>query len=135
MGALLQSATPMKLDHATIVTRDLQTAVRFFTGAVGLTEGPRPPFGVPGHWLYSDGRPVIHLVLATLPASDERAAPRIDHVAFRIGEGAEWAALVDRLNRDGIAHQLAEAPLTGERQLFVRLAAGVAVEFVSPLAR
>lgn len=123
----------MKLDHATIVTKDLPAAVRFFTATVGLTEGPRPPFGVPGHWLCIDGCPVIHLVQMTVPAIEERSIPRIDHIAFRIEGADEWAALVDRMNRNAISYQLAEVPLTRELQLFVRLAAGVAVEFVTQL--
>lgn len=123
----------MKLDHATIVTTDLRAAVRFFTVAAGLSEGPRPPFGVSGHWMYGNGRPVIHLAQATIPASEEKSVPRIDHIAFRIDGAAEWAALVDRMNRNAIPYQLAETPLTHELQLFVRLAPGVVVEFVTQL--
>jgi hypothetical protein len=59
--------------------------------------------------------------------------PRIDHIAFRIDDAAEWAALADRMNRHAIPYQLAETPLTDELQLFVRLAPGVAVEFVTRL--
>jgi len=39
----------MKLDHATIVTGDLEGARRFLCSVVGLSEGPRPPFGVSGY--------------------------------------------------------------------------------------
>ncbi|TDV15710.1 extradiol dioxygenase [Paraburkholderia caballeronis] len=124
----------MQLDHATIVTPDLAATVLFFTRVAGLTDGPRPPFGVPGHWLYSDRRPVLHLVQATLAGRDERSAPRIDHIAFRVGSAGEWSSLIERLNRDGIAYQIAHVPLTGERQLFVRLATSIVIEFVGALA-
>ncbi|MGF6488050.1 hypothetical protein [Pseudomonas frederiksbergensis] len=54
----------MELDHATIVTGDLEGARRFLCSVVGLSEGPRPPFGVSGYWLYANGQPVIHLIEA-----------------------------------------------------------------------
>jgi catechol 2,3-dioxygenase-like lactoylglutathione lyase family enzyme len=124
----------MKLDHATIVTRDLEAARHFFCAVAGLTEGPRPPFRVDGYWLCSESRPVIHLVEATEPASEGRTVPRIDHVAFRVDDGAQWRSLVERVHAHGVRHQVAEVPLSGERQLFVGLAPGVVVEFVMRVA-
>jgi catechol 2,3-dioxygenase-like lactoylglutathione lyase family enzyme len=123
----------MNLDHATIVTADLDAAHRFFVDVVGLVDGARPPFGVRGYWLYAAGRPVVHLVDATVPAYAGRAAPRIDHIAFRIESAAEWQALLDRLRAADVGYQLAEVPLSAERQLFVALAPGVVVEFVTAL--
>ena len=128
-----QAQTPMKLDHATVVTRDLEGARRFLCGIVGLSDGPRPPFRVNGYWLYADGRPVIHLVEATLPALKGRASPRIDHVALRVDDAAEWAALVERMESNNVPYTLAEIPLADELQLFVSLAPGVVVEFVTQL--
>ena len=121
----------MHLDHATIVTAELDTARRFFVDVVGLVDGVRPPFGIRGHWLYAAGRPVVHLVDATVPARAGRAAPRIDHIAFRIETTAEWQALLGRLHAAGVGYQLAEVPLAAELQLFVALAPGVVVEFVT----
>jgi catechol 2,3-dioxygenase-like lactoylglutathione lyase family enzyme len=121
----------MHLDHATIVTADLDTTRRFFVDVVGLADGTRPPFGIRGHWLYASGRPVIHLVEATVPAPAGRVAPRIDHIALRIESPAEWQALLDRLRAAGVGYQLADVPLAGELQLFVALAPGVVVEFVT----
>ncbi|HLX03038.1 MAG TPA: VOC family protein [Trinickia sp.] len=123
----------MKLDHATIVTKDLEAARHFFCAVAGLTDGRRPPFGVGGHWLYADGRPVIHLVEATVPSLEGRTAPRIDHVAFRVGDGGEWRALIERLRANQVPFELAEVPLTGERQVFIALGPSVVVEFVSRL--
>lgn len=131
----------MKLDHATIVTKELEAARHFFCAVAGLTDGWRPPFGVRGHWLYADGRPVIHLVEATVPSLEGtlqgprqgRTAPRIDHVAFRVGDGIEWHALIERLRANRVPFDVAEVPLTRERQVFVALGPGVVVEFVSRL--
>jgi AraC-like DNA-binding protein len=52
----------VNLPHATIVTRDLESARRFLCAIVGLSEGPRPALGLSGHWLYANGQPVIHLI-------------------------------------------------------------------------
>jgi catechol 2,3-dioxygenase-like lactoylglutathione lyase family enzyme len=127
----------MNLDHATIVTSDLDAARRFFVDVAGLTEGARPPFRVDGAWLYAAGRPVIHLVDATLPAhlpgdaASGRTVPRIDHIAFRIDSGDAWRALIARMDAAGVGYQRADVPLTGEVQLFVSLSPGVAIEFVT----
>lgn len=123
----------MHLDHATVVTPDLERARRFFVDVVGLEVGARPPFGIDGYWLYAGGRPVIHLVDATVPGSVAagRPAPRIDHVAFRIDGPDEWQALLARLAAEQTVHQLAEVPQADELQLFVALAPGVVIEFVT----
>jgi catechol 2,3-dioxygenase-like lactoylglutathione lyase family enzyme len=127
----------MQLDHATIVTADLDTARRFFVDAAGLTEGARPPFSVAGYWLYANGRPLLHLIDATVPAVAGTAAPRIDHIAFRLESAAEWQALLDRLHAAGVGYQTAHVPPIGvqpaEQQLFVALAPGVVIEFVTAL--
>ena len=128
----------MQLDHVTLVTPDLEGTCRFFRDIVGLDDGPRPPFRVDGHWLYANGRPAVHLVDATVPArspggSAVLVAPRIDHVAFRVASGVEWRALVERLAAHRVPYQLAEVPMSAEVQLFVALAPGVVVEFVTSM--
>ncbi|MFM0338313.1 VOC family protein [Paraburkholderia fungorum] len=125
----------MQLDHATIVTAELDAARRFFVDIAGLTEGERPPFQIDGYWLCANGRPVVHLIDATVPAGMGRSAPRIDHIAFRLESAAEWQALLGRLHAAQMPYQLAEIPPGGpqqaELQLFVALAPGVVVEFVT----
>ena len=127
----------MQLDHATIVTADLETARRFFVDVAGLTQGARPPFSVDGYWLYADGHPVVHLVEATAPGPSQRTAPRIDHIAFRLESAAEWHALLARLRATGVDYQTAQVPPMGPQeaamQVFVALAPGVVVEFVTAL--
>jgi catechol 2,3-dioxygenase-like lactoylglutathione lyase family enzyme len=121
----------MKLDHVTIVTEDLEAARNFLCSIVGLREGPRPPFGVGGYWLYADGQPVIHLIEAASAFSTRPATPRIDHVGLRVNSSQEWEALLERMRLSGISHELSEVPLTGERQLFVAMAPGVVIELVT----
>jgi len=121
----------MKLDHATIVTPHLEAARSFLCSIVGLREGPRPPFGVGGYWLYADGQPVIHLIEATSAFPTRPASPRIDHVGLRVNSAEEWEALLERMRLSGVSHELSEVPLTGERQLFVAMAPGVVIELVT----
>jgi catechol 2,3-dioxygenase-like lactoylglutathione lyase family enzyme len=128
----------MHLDHATLVTADLAAARRFFVDVVGLEEGARPPFRVDGHWLYASGRPVIHLVEGAAPTPAQGrlqpgVSPRIDHIAFRIDTAEAWQALLQRVQTAQVASQLSEVPLSGELQLFVALAPGVVIEFVTAL--
>lgn len=121
----------MKLDHATIVTHDLEPTRRFFAEVVGLREGARPPFRVAGYWFYDDEHPAIHLVDATLPAATSRSAPRIDHIAFRIATAEAWRELITRLETHGVRYDLARVQAEGETQLFVTLAPGLTIEFVT----
>jgi catechol 2,3-dioxygenase-like lactoylglutathione lyase family enzyme len=128
----------MHLDHVTIVTPDCEAMRRFFIDFAGMTQGARPPFGVGGYWLYLDHRPVVHLVAsASAPAapSGGRPATRIDHLALRVQTEAEWRALLDRLHAGGMPYQMADVPLAQEKQLFVQLAPGVVVEFVTAASR
>jgi catechol 2,3-dioxygenase-like lactoylglutathione lyase family enzyme len=128
----------MNLDHATIVAPDCEPIRRFFVDIAGMTVGPRPPFGIGGYWLYLNGSAVVHLidsgsVLASPPGG--RSATRIDHLALRVTDAAEWQALLDRLHQHAVPFSEADVPLARERQLFVQLAPGVVVEFVTALSR
>jgi catechol 2,3-dioxygenase-like lactoylglutathione lyase family enzyme len=121
----------MKLDHATIVTADLEAARSFLCSIVGLSEGPRPPFGIDGHWLYADGQPAVHLIEAPDATSARQTSPRIDHVGLRVNTAHEWSALLERMRLSGVPYHLSEVPLMGERQLFVAMAPGIVIELVT----
>lgn len=124
----------MQLDHVTLVAPDCDAFMRFFVDIAGMRVGPRPPFGVGGYWLYLGARPAVHLVASGVAESHPAERPgamRIDHLALRIDDEAEWRALLERLDCHGYAYQFAEVPLARELQLFVRLGPGVVVEFVT----
>ncbi|SPB15047.1 glyoxalase family protein [Caballeronia novacaledonica] len=124
----------MQLDHVTLVAPDCDAFMRFFVDIAGMRVGPRPPFGVGGYWLYLGARPAVHLIASGVADSRPAERPhatRIDHLALRIDDEAEWRALHERLEYHGYAWQSAEVPLARERQLFVRLSPNVVVEFVT----
>lgn len=121
----------MQLDHANIVIADIGTAVGFFTDVLGFTTGYRPDFRVPGVWLYSQDRPLVHLTQATGGNPAIRVAPRIDHIALRVADFDEWNAVLDRLRAHGFEYQI-NAPDDGsDFQLWVSLAPGVTVEIIA----
>lgn len=125
----------MHLDHITIVAGDCSFLRQFFVEVAGLTEGPRPPFGRAGHWLYLGQQPVLHLIeRIVLPArhgiSNGPPATRIDHLALRIDSHPEWQALLQRLHVQRLRYRIETIDALQERQLFVAPVPGVKVEFV-----
>src|SRR5258707_12592884 len=105
----------MNLDHVTIRTRDLQATRIFFLTVFGLQEGERPLAirRIPGHWLYSEGRPLIHLI-GSRGDGVGRPAEAIDHVGLRL-EG--YAAFRQKLDQLGTRHSAMELLHLQERRL------------------
>src|ERR1700759_5778756 len=71
------------LDHFNIRTRKLADTVRFYEDVLGLEKGDRPNFSFPGAWMYSEGKPVVHLV--DISQTSEQQKPDsgvVHHVAF-----------------------------------------------------
>src|SRR5258707_10742180 len=54
--------SPIKLDHATLRTSDLEGTRNFLEAVLDLTPGYRPAFPFPGYWLYADGEPIVHII-------------------------------------------------------------------------
>lgn len=121
----------MKLDHATVVTPDLEAVRHFFCHIVGLTDGERPPFRFDGHWLYQDDKPVIHLIKTNSNHPPAKISSRIDHIAFRVENETEWNKLIAKLEAGNFVYQSSAVPATGERQLFVTPTSGIMIEFVT----
>lgn len=98
----------------------------WYRDTVGLTVGDRPPFNNRGYWLYAGSQPVLHLSEES-PGEQHplQGAGTFDHVAFRC-EGFD--AMRTRLEKLGIAHRVADVPLTKTRQIFLRDPAGNGVE-------
>ena len=112
----------MQLDHVNIHVYDLAGARDFLVSLLGVEVGWRPPFEVPGFWLYLSGRPVIHLWLK----SQERGIGWVDHVAFGpCGDPGAKRAELQRLGFD-----FSEIGLVGTDiiQFFVRGPEGMRIE-------
>ena len=114
------------LDHFNIRTRKLAETVRFYEDVLGLEKGPRPNFAFPGAWMYSEGKPVVHLV--DISVTDEAQKPDsgvVHHVAF-ISRGFD--GMRQRLNSKGMKFDSRQVPGGDLWQIFVHDPNGVMIE-------
>ena len=116
------------LNHFNIAApAELLARVRdFYVDVVGLEEGYRPDFGIPGHWLYAGGHAVLHLMEVEASGPEPTGTPGfLDHVAFTCGdlEGTER-----HLQRLGVEYRKSDLRDFGLIQLFVRDPTGLGVE-------
>jgi catechol 2,3-dioxygenase-like lactoylglutathione lyase family enzyme len=97
------------LDHVNIRTAHVEELAAFYAAVLDLARGPRPAFPFAGAWLYSDGRPIVHLVDAGAQAltAAQPEELRISHFAFR-ATGLE--AFLARLQRLGVSCRVARLP-------------------------
>ncbi|MGL4896656.1 MAG: VOC family protein [Shewanella sp.] len=127
------------LDHFTIRTPILAETVQFYQVILGLTQGWRPRFGFPGHWLYAEEKPILHLVEVGSRALDaylgESSAlfgsGRVDHLSFR---GTNLAQMQQHLCRQQCQFRERIVPEIGEHQLFIEDPNGITVEMIFPYA-
>lgn len=112
-----------RMNHFTVLCEDLATTVKFYADILGLCEGPRPPLGIPGAWLYAGSEPVLHVIAG-------RALPNprggvLDHMAFSAENLRDIAA---RLNAAGVPFSLGRQARTHVWQLFFHDPNGARVE-------
>ncbi len=121
-----------RLDHALVLTDDLDATRAFYCEALGFETGERPPLAFPGYWLYLDGVACLHI--AERAAYEAHAAEvglrrgdgPVDHLAFGVEGGDE--ALVAQLEAAGVEAVANDVPAAGIRQLFVDDPNGVRIE-------
>ncbi len=112
-----------RLDHVNIEVVDGPRMVRFLEAVLGAEEGFRPPFGFPGHWVYLDGHPLIHLNI--VKRAEDFPVGMINHVAFGVYDFEEMQA---RIEATGYRYRLAGIPATGIGQFFVEGPEGLLLE-------
>jgi catechol 2,3-dioxygenase-like lactoylglutathione lyase family enzyme len=111
-----------RLDHVNIQARDPSAMVAFLEAVLDAKEGYRPPFPHPGHWLYLDGQPAIHIDVPN--RDDDFPQGMVNHVAF--GTYA-FEPLLERVKATGFRHELAGIP-GGPGQIFVHGPEGLRIE-------
>src|ERR1700732_4500612 len=114
------------LDHFNIRTRKLAHPVRFYEEVRGLEKGARPNFAFPGAWMYSEGKPVVHLV--DISKTDEPQKPDsgvVHHVAFI---STVFAVMQQRLKSKGMPFDSRQVPGGDLWQIFVNDPNGVMIE-------
>ena len=119
------------LDHALVLTDDLEATRRFYCDALGFEAGERPTLPFPGYWLYLDGVACLHVAeRAAYEAQLDRmglarANGPVDHVAFDAGD---LEAVLARLDAAGVRSVSNDVPTAGMRQLFLDDPNGVRIE-------
>ncbi|HYW62246.1 MAG TPA: VOC family protein [Bradyrhizobium sp.] len=114
------------LDHFNIRTRKLAETVRFYEEVLELKKGDRPNFTFPGAWMYSEGKPVVHLV--DIADTDEPQKPDsgvVHHVAFA---SRDFHGMKQRLKSKGLPFDSREVPGGDLWQIFVTDPNGVMIE-------
>ena len=139
----------LTLNHFSIRTLDMETTRRFYADVLGLTVGPRPPFPVPGIWLYRGdhadvGNAVVHVIgmdpndpvglknyLGERDVSSLTGSGAVDHIAF-FADGL--AQMLAHLKHHGVAVRERTVPAIGLHQLFLDDPNGIVVELNYPTA-
>src|SRR2546422_3737578 len=116
-----------QLDHVLVVALNPPNTLRFLTEVVGLVEGARPAFGIPGWWLYARDQAVVHVVQRASTCGAGDSSDAIHHVAFRL---LDSHATRRRLQQGGWRYSEALVPQTGELQIFVSIPEGPLIELV-----
>jgi catechol 2,3-dioxygenase-like lactoylglutathione lyase family enzyme len=116
----------MHIDHINISTPpELLLKVRdFYCGVLGLSEGFRPKFSKKGFWLYSEGKPIIHLVESLEHYPSERQG-YIDHFAL---QATGLSQVIEKLDATGTRYRMSYLPEIDLSQIFCKDPAGTGVE-------
>ena len=117
------------LDHVNIETVDIDRSAKFYEDVLGMTQGNRPAFERPGHWMYNNGQPVVHIITPNkdnkmLNGSKDAA---ISHFALCVEDYDEARA---HLDAHSIDYDAGTVPGTTMRQLFFYDPDGVLVELI-----
>jgi catechol 2,3-dioxygenase-like lactoylglutathione lyase family enzyme len=112
-----------RLDHVNIHTRAPEAMISFLASVLEVEEGYRPPFPNPGHWLYMDDQPVIHLDIVEREADFPQGI--FNHIAFAL---FDFPSALARVKATGYRHEYRAIPGTRLGQIFVYGPEGVKIE-------
>jgi catechol 2,3-dioxygenase-like lactoylglutathione lyase family enzyme len=119
------------LEHALVLTDDLEATRAFYCDALGFEVGNRPELAFPGYWLTLDGVACLHVAdRAAYEAHAEEVGLEpvvgpVDHLAFAADD---QAGLVVRLEAAGASAVRNDVAAVGMTQLFVEDPNGVRIE-------
>lgn len=114
-----------RIDHVAVTTTDIAATRSFYRDVLGLREGPRPPFGQPGAWMYLGEHPALHISTRRAPTS--RKSDALDHVAFAASGLAQMRARLQAAGVDFVEFAVPERQLL---QLFLADPDGTEIELV-----
>ncbi len=117
----------LKMDHFTIIARDLTETRDFYCEHLDLTVGYRPDLGFPGEWLYANGNAVLHIIGGRESPQDPTGV--LDHMAF---SGKNINKILKKLKSNKIDFNVKQQPETNIWQLFFQDPNGAKVELDFP---
>ena len=120
----------MHLDHINIsAPAELLIKVRdFYCDLLGLAEGFRPEFRKNGFWLYSEGKPIVHLVDSVEHHRNEKQG-FFDHFAL---QATGLAGLIEKLDAAGVVYKMSYLAEIDLSQVFCKDPSGIGVEINFP---
>lgn len=120
----------MHIDHINIsAPADLLLKIRgFYCDVLGFEEGFRPKLSKNGFWLYSEGKPIIHLVESNAHHPSDKQG-FFDHFALR---ASGLAKVLENLDAAGIRYRLNYMQEIGLSQVFCKDPSGTGVEINFP---
>src|SRR5258706_16104965 len=111
---MIPSGVPItEMNPFPVLARNRGETRSFYVEILGLSEGPRPPLGFPGAWLYAGGRPVLHVIGDRQLPAEARGV--LDHMAFSATGLAEVARRLDAAN---VPYDLRRQPESRVWQMF-----------------
>ena len=118
----------MYLDHVTIRTNHLEETKTFFIKVFDLVEKERPKViqRIPGHWLFKDEKPLVHLIQGYGFAEDNYNEA-IDHVGIGLEGYHDFKKKLEELD---IQYSLMDIEELEERRIFFRTPFGILLEGV-----
>jgi glyoxylase I family protein len=114
------------MHHVSMLVKDTERSMRFYTNVLGMRTVIRPDLGFPGAWL-AVGEQQIHLLELPNPDPVENRpvhGGRDRHLALRV---ADLSRLTSRLEQAGIDYTLSKS---GRAALFCRDPDGNGLEFI-----
>lgn len=114
------------MNHFNVLTDKLAATRAFYIEVLGFREGPRPPLGFDGAWLYVGGDAILHISEGKVP---EDPAGVLDHLAFT---ASDLKATVAKLKAHGIDFTLRQQVGTRIWQIFCHDPCGAKVELDFP---
>ena len=121
-----------RLDHALVLTDDIDGTMAFYRDVLGFEIGERPPLSFPGYWLYLDGVAFLHVAeraayeahAVTTLGLAAKGSP-VDHLAFE-ADGDD--PVLERLSAAGLEITTNDSP--GVRQVFFDDPSGARIELI-----
>lgn len=127
-----------ELHHCSIRTVKLKETRDFYVDILGMDDGERPSFKFGGHWLYVEGKPVVHLIgidpdspdglieyLGNKEPNAGDGTGAVDHIAFN---SVDPEALVALLKKKNLPYREKKVPNMNLFQIFLEDPNGVTLE-------